>query len=275
MVPIDYLALRIGRRLIPNSLMHWILSHRLGVQPGLETREPQRAARRYEKALQVMGRTLQEAKVLILGYGGYYGLAVELLRLGAARVDLLDPYAHPHRAANRALAATAAPYLLLEGDKVRLNPDWMRILRSAEGRGQSGDPERYDVVLSWSVYEHVQDPARLTEQLARRTAIHGCHVHYIDLRDHYFRRPFEMLCHSEHLWRKLLNPPSNLNRLRAWQYPPLFHPHFERVEMDILERDPEALQRTRSRIRLRFLSGHAGLDSATRILIKAWNPNPN
>ena len=43
-------------------------------------------------------------------------------------------------------------------------------------------------------------------------------VHEIDLRHHYFKYLFEMLCHSEEAWKKWLNPSNNLNRWRLPEY---------------------------------------------------------
>ncbi len=272
MIPIDYLALRVARRLIPGGVMHWMLAHGLAVVPGLETRQPAVAARRYQMALARMGRSLQGMCVLVLGYGGHYGLAVELLRMGARRVYLLDPYARSHEEANRALAERSEPYLRLEKGQVRLDSRWIRVLAPQEGGGPVAPPEPCDVILSWSVYEHLRHPRRLTQQLARLTAPHGCHLHFIDLRDHYFRRPFEMLCYSQRVWSVLLNPPSNLNRLRAWHYAPIFQPYFQYVETEVLESAPRAFRRAQPRIQPRFLGGDETLNCATRILVKAWQP---
>jgi hypothetical protein len=49
------------------------------------------------------------------------------------------------------------------------------------------------------------------------------------MRDHFFKYPFEMRCYSEKSWRRFLNPGSNLNRLRVWDYVRLFSSRFSRV----------------------------------------------
>ena len=54
-----------------------------------------------------------------------------------------------------------------------------------------------DLVLSNSVLEHVQDVDATIKALAALTDSNGMQIHFIDLRDHYFKYPFEMLCYSD------------------------------------------------------------------------------
>jgi len=58
----------------------------------------------------------------------------------------------------------------------------------------------------------------ITRALARLTRPGGMHLHYVDMRDHFFKYPFEMLTYSKQTWQSWLNPTSNLNRYRIPDY---------------------------------------------------------
>ncbi|MFW9857101.1 MAG: hypothetical protein ACFFFG_18780, partial [Candidatus Thorarchaeota archaeon] len=62
----------------------------------------------------------------------------------------------------------------------------------------------------------------------------GVSIHIVDLRDHFFKYPFAMLNFSEREWSKY-NPPSNLNRLRYWDYKSIFSGIFPMNEFIINE----------------------------------------
>ena len=66
----------------------------------------------------------------------------------------------------------------------------------------------------------------ITHALAGLTAAGGLNIHFVDLRDHFFRYPFEMLHYSEAAWRRWLNPTSNHNRYRVWDYRRVFEAAF-------------------------------------------------
>ncbi|HVN16439.1 MAG TPA: hypothetical protein VMT73_11910, partial [Anaerolineales bacterium] len=100
----------------------------------------------------------------------------------------------------------------------------------------------------------------------------GLHIHFVDLRDHFFKYPFEMLCYSKSVWYGWLNPSSNHNRYRVWDYRRAFEESFGRVELTILERDEAEFQKARPRIRPEFISGKLKDDSVTLIRVIASNP---
>jgi len=270
--PLAYLIMRFARRFTPASVMQWMLSRNVGVKAGLETRDAAAAVGRYHEALQGVSRSWDGARVLILGYGGHFGLAVKLLEQGAAHVILLDPYATLKHQANLALTQTAGEFLCVQKGEAVPNPQFITLAHDSLEAYAASDPSPLDLVLSWSVYEHLPDPEGVTRQLARLTSPHGAHVHFIDLRDHYFRHPFEMLCYRESIWQRFLNPPSNLNRLRAWDYQSIFAACFHQVEVRIVERDLESFERTQSRIRPEFICGDLSQDAAVRICVCAHQP---
>jgi 2-polyprenyl-3-methyl-5-hydroxy-6-metoxy-1,4-benzoquinol methylase len=129
-----------------------------------------------------------------------------------------------------------------------------------------------DLVISSSVYEHLEQVDGTTRALAALTRPEGLHVHFVDLRDHFFKYPFEMLHYSERVWRGWLDPSSHHNRFRLWDYERVFRNHFAQLEIEILERDPAAFEKARPRIRPEFISGNPADDSVTLIRIIASNP---
>lgn len=272
MAPVAYLALRLIRRVLPPSAIQWMLSLRLGIEPGIETRQPERAADRYATALRKVGQDFVGKQILVLGYGGYFGLATTLLTRGAGHVVLLDPYARLKHSDNRKLAAPASPYLRVEGEKVIPNPQLITCVHERASSYIQRDPRKVDLVLSSSVYEHIPDPFSETRDLTQMTTDEGHHVHVIDLRDHFFRYPFEMLSYSKATWDRWLNPSSNLNRFRAWEYETVFGKCFQQVHLEVMERDLEAFRKAKRRIRPEFLSGNEEMDSASKIVIIASNP---
>jgi SAM-dependent methyltransferase len=269
---LPYLALRVFRRLLPSRLTRRMLEVGFILQPGLETREPEQAVERYEAALRAEGAMIAGRDVLVFGYGGDFGVGVLLLRAGAASVTLSDPFARPSRRRNARWVTAAPEYFKLvggvghpDGVRLRVTHDDIRLTAKA------AEP-RFDVVLSSSVFEHVDDVEAVVSSLAALTRAGGIHLHYIDVRDHYFRLPFEMLAFSETIWRHFLNPGSNLNRLRPWAYEASFRRSFSRVTLRIIRAEVEAFRQARPRIRPEFLSGDEALDSAGVILITAAGP---
>jgi hypothetical protein len=118
----------------------------------------------------------------------------------------------------------------------------------------------------------VDDVEAAARALASWTKTTGLQVHFVDLRDHYFKYPFEMLTYSKRDWYRWLNPTSNHNRLRLWDYRRIFDSHFGSVEIQILARDTVAFEVARNRIRPEFLSGDVMDDSITLIMILASRP---
>lgn len=270
LIPLDYLALRLARRFAPESVVRFILDRRLGITPGTETSDPAQAARRYQETLAQGGRQLNNASVFILGYGGYYGLAVELLRSGARHVTVCDPYAVEKHEANLALAEKN-PRFFQPGDYAP-RPEFISTIREDVRRYAERSQPGYDLILSWSVFEHLDDPPSIVAALGHLTSDEGYNIHFIDLRDHYFKYPFEMYCHPEERWKRWLNPSSNLNRWRSWQYTTAFRAYFERVHVFSLESDMEAYLQAKERMRSDFMCGEDEVDAVTRIQISASKP---
>jgi len=274
----DYLVLRLVRRFTPQPLFRALLRRSLIVRPGIETRAPELALDEYRSLLVQSGLSLDAKRVLLLGYGGNFTLGCMLLNQGASHVTLLDPFAPPNDRANAALLDVPefAPFLVEEGAAVRPRPQFMSLLQADICDLAPGTlVEPFDLALSRSVFEHLKDVEGVTRALAALTKPSGMNLHLIDLSDHYFKYPFEMLSYSEKVWRNWLNPPSNLNRWRYQDYRRVFEENYTAVTITVQLSDQAAFLRARSRIRPEFLSADprdSGTEAATFIAVLAAGP---
>jgi SAM-dependent methyltransferase len=266
---LNYLLLRLIRHFLPEPVTRFLLRRGLVIRPGLETREPASAAARYRDALETRGASLAGKRVLVFGYGGNFAVGAELLKAGAAHVVLLDRFAPPDDRRNRELVRAYPDYFSLQGGQVAANDAFLTLIHDDVKNVRAA---KFDLALSSSVYEHLDDVDGLTAALAALTAPGGVHLHYVDLRDHYFDLPFEMLKFSERTWKAWLNPTSNLNRFRLRDYRRVFEKYFADVTVKTLAREPEAFARARDKIRPEFLTGDDAHDTTTLIEIAASRP---
>jgi hypothetical protein len=265
-----YLLLRLVRHFMPTSIAHFLLARGWIIRPGLETDQPEKAAQRYLDTLHEVGFPLSGKRVLIFGYGGNFAVGCGLLSQGADHVILCDKYAQPDQRRNYELVSLYPQFLTAEDDRIAPNPRYVTLIhddiRLPGIQEQCGE---VDIILSSSVYEHLDDVDGITLALTELTRSGGLHLHWIDLRDHYFRYPFEMLRFSENTWKRWLNPTSNLNRFRLPDYARVFNKYFDMVDITILDKDPIAFQQARKAIRGNFLSGDDSVDSTTIIRVMA------
>lgn len=271
MLRIDYLLLRLIRRVAPSAMIRLAMQKEWGIRPGLETRSPVEARDRYMHALKERGKNLRGSTILVVGYGGSFGFGALLLQAGADHVILQDPYVPQNRNVNRRIARMNEEFVRIEHGRPVPNPRWITVVEDDVSMLLELD-RAVDIVLSSSVFEHIQDPPAVAKALSQIVEPDGLNLHIIDLRDHMFKYPFEMLCYDEVAWRRYLNPPDHLNRLRAWDYTTIFQKHFKELESQILESEVEAFRRARHRIRAEFVSGNLNVDAATKIMIKASSP---
>lgn len=269
---LPYLLPRVARHFLPERMVRFLLLRSLIIRPGLETREPLAAVQRYVDVLSGHGTSLQGKRVMVFGYGGRFDIGVGLLEAGAGSVVLCEKYAPPDDAHNHLLLPRYEAYLTLEGEKVRPRSDRMRLLEADIREVTPADLAPVDLVISSSVYEHLDDVEGITRALAALTAPDGMQIHFVDLRDHFFKYPFEMLSYSKDVWYGWLNPSSNHNRYRIWDYRRAFEASFQRVELTVLERDEAGFQKVMPRIRPEFVSGNLADDSVTLIRVVAGMP---
>ena len=272
---LKYLLLRLFRHFMPESAARFLLKRRWIIKPGLESNDPTAAVKQYIDVLTAHGRSLNGKRVLVFGYGGRFAVGVELLRQGAGHVVLCDHFVLLDKERNRELLSNYADYLDTKNDDVMPRPEFITLLHGdiREESIQSQISE-VDYVLSTSVYEHLDDVDGITRALAKLTSPQGVQLHFVDLRDHYFKYPFEMLAYSKNTWSNFLNPTSNLNRFRLTSYREVFDAYFQKVDIAILERLEDKFRAARSRIRPEFLTGDDAIDSVTLIQVLAESPLP-
>jgi SAM-dependent methyltransferase len=270
---LNYLLPRIVRHFLPENIVRFLLLKSWVIQPGLETSDPQAAVQRYKDVFREQNLVLKGKRVMVFGYGGRFDIGVGLLEAGAGQVILCEKYAPPDDRHNRALLPRFEAYLARDRGTVRPKNERLTMLQADIRDPSLADLAPVDLVISNSVYEHLDDVDGITRALAAFTKPDGLHVHFVDLRDHYFKYPFEMLCYSERIWRGWLNPSSNHNRYRVWDYRRVFDKYFGHVDIAALERDESGYQKARTRIRPEFISEAIKENSITLIRITASEPS--
>ncbi|MBE9525001.1 MAG: hypothetical protein IMY76_07865 [Chloroflexi bacterium] len=265
-----YILLRVIRRFLPEGLTRFLLRRGIIIKPGLESANPKRAAHIYIKTFNQAGINIEGKRILIFGYGGNYGTACALLELGASHITLSDLFAPPNNPRNLELLEEYGQYLIQRDDSVSPNPKYISLVH-----GDIVDRAKdisVDIVLSTSVFEHLDGVGKITEALASCTTVDGSHLHFIDLRDHNFKFPFMMLTFKEKTWRKWLNPTSHLNRFRIWDYQKVFESCFKNVDIQILQRNETEFSQIQTKILPEFLCGDIAQDSVVKILALVSNP---
>jgi hypothetical protein len=258
---------------MPEKLVRALLLRGWVIRPGLETSNPQDAVKRYVDVLAENGWSFQGQRVLVFGYGGRFDTGFDLLKAGASHAILCDKYAPPDEAHNLRLYSKEQNYFTTENGVLRPRPEWMTLLQTdIRDVHAPGELEPVDIVVSTSVYEHLDDVEGITRALASLTKPKGIQIHFVDLRDHFFKYPFEMLRFSENVWRGWLNPSSNHNRYRLWNYRRVFESCFGNVEIEVLTREEDAFRRLLPHICPEFISGNMQEDAAATIRVVASRP---
>jgi hypothetical protein len=264
-----YLFPRIIRHFMPDDVVRWLLRHRFIIKPGLETSSPDDAIRQYSTALAENHISLVGKRILILGYGGRFAVGCGLLTAGAESVILSDPFAAPDDHANGFLLPQYANYLVRQGSQIVPIPDFIQLIQKDIRQAQITP---VDLVLTNSVFEHIADVEDTVKGLAPLTRPDGAHLHFIDLRDHYFKYPFEMLIFPKKTWKSWLNPTSNLNRLRLMDYERIFQKYFEVVNISVQSSQKEEWEKASPRVLPEFISSNVEKDAATIIQVVARRP---
>ena len=268
-----YLLPRLARHFLPEKLVRVLLLRNIIIRPGLETSNPFAAVQRYADVLSERGLSFRGRRVLVFGYGGRFDLGFGLLMEGVSHVILCDKYAPPDETHNRQMFGAEEKYFHVEKQGLRPRPEYMTLIEEDIRDSEvTAEIESVDFVLSSSVYEHLDDVEGITRALARLTKPNGTHIHYVDLRDHFFKYPFEMLRFSEHTWRTWLNPSSNHNRYRLRDYRRVFEANFGQVKIKTLACEEEVFRKQMPHIRPEFISGNLQEDAVTLIRVIASQP---
>jgi len=76
-----------------------------------------------------------------------------------------------------------------------------------------------DLILSASVLEHLRKPDAVLRESSRILRPDGWMLHLVDLRDHFFRYPFEMLKYSPRAWSLLTTHTGGSGFQNRWRLP--------------------------------------------------------
>jgi SAM-dependent methyltransferase len=263
--------MRTLRRNTPQWIVDGMLSRSFYLKPGRDTSAPQESVKAYIESLDRHGQSLPGKTVCVVGAGGGWAIGVHLLEAGAAKVILQDPFApervwHTHRGLSEALLNK---YLVQNGDRWQPRTDQLHLERTHLEAYAAKFPTSVDVICSNSVLEHVTNVESLVSAMALLLKPTGQTVHFVDLRDHYFRYPFEMLCYSRETWEGWLNASNTLNRLRRGEYEAIFRRHFPQVEITTISALADEFAQAKPRIRSEFLTGDDSYDSTAIIRIEA------
>lgn len=269
---LSYLIPRVIRHFLPERIVRFLLLRSLVIEPGLETRDPQAAVQRYIDILSKRGDSIKGKRVMVFGYGGRFDIGVGLLESGADEVVLCEKYAPPDDIHNQTLLPRYEAHLLPSGQLVRPRNERITLLQADIREVKPSDLMPVDLVISNSVYEHLDDVEGITRALAALTKPDGLHIHFVDLRDHFFKYPFEMLKYSKQIWYGWLNPSSNHNRYRVWDYYRAFEASFSNVELAVLQRNETEFQKARPHILPEFISGSMEDDSVELIRVVVSRP---
>lgn len=273
MLNLSYLLPRLARHFLPEKLVRALLLRSWIIRPGLETSDPQAAVQRYVDVLTDRGLSLKGQRVLVFGYGGRFDIGLGFLKAGAAHVVLSDKFAPPDEPHNQRLFLNEQTYFTLQAGRLRPRAEWMTLSHSdIKSAAAQREFAPVDLVVSNSVYEHLDDVEGITSALAALTRADGLHIHFVDLRDHFFKYPFEMLTFSERVWYGWLNPSSHHNRYRLWDYRRVFEAFFGQVEITILARDEQAFERIQPRALPKFVSADPAENAVTLIRVVASLP---
>jgi hypothetical protein len=268
-----YVFLRLIRHFMPESAARYLLKRRWIIRPGLESSDPFVAVEQYMNTLAERGKSIQGKRILLFGYGGRFAVAVELLKRGAGHVVLCDHFVLLDHERNAQLLPNYEMYLKQNQGEIQPRSEFITLLHGdiCDASIQS-QISQVDCILSTSVYEHLDDVDGITQALAKLTSPQGFHLHFIDLRDHYFKYPFEMLKFSETVWKNFLNPTSNLNRYRVRDYQKVFEKYFNKVHIIVVSREEEAFRMAQPQIRPEFLTGDISVDSIALIYTVTESP---
>jgi len=270
---LNYILPRVVRHFLPERVVSFLLEKQWVIKPGLETESPHLAVQHYQEKLAKNHLSLQDKKVMVFGYGGNILIGCLLLQAGAKQIILCERQDFINHTNIRPIAHQYPAYFREQNGVTVPNHDHIRMLHADIRQSEIQDSIiPIDLVLSSSVLEHLEQPTEMIAALSKLTAVSGSQLHFIDLRDHYFKYPFEMLCYSSSTWQKWLDPTSHLNRLRISDYQETFSAYFKNVKIELDAKAPMEFQQVKSRIRPEFLSGDDELDSTTQICLLASHP---
>ncbi|MFO7775717.1 MAG: class I SAM-dependent methyltransferase [Candidatus Hydrogenedentota bacterium] len=221
-----YLIPRLARRFTPERLAVRLLSKRsLPVKKLYEVN-----TRAYFRGLELtqgdnpfvngVAPTILEA-----GTGVYNPASAPLFRAGASKIILLEPFLADTIDWTRFRERANAFLRLADEDDAfplprveEMGDPLDRVEFSGHLWEDTGLPDgAVDFVLSISVLEHLRNPEAVLDETRRILRPGGWLISTVDMRDHYFKYPWEMLKYSERQWRLLTTQRGGSGYLNRWR----------------------------------------------------------
>jgi|GEM_PF-2919988 Methyltransferase domain. len=224
--PVRYVLMRIVRRLLPS----WV-SYNFVYDRDYTVKRFKRQFELYNTMLVHFEQKIDKKIVLEIGSGSCNPSALAFLLFGARKIILLEPFIDKK---DQSLLRKHALMLFnsIKDAPVQrsfeevfagkeINSDLVNIAcRSAY---DTGLPDcSLDISISHVVLEYMKDIKKVFREQFRIVRPGGCILHIVDLRDHYFKYPFEMLTFSKFFWENVLTRLKRgegyQNRLRIDDY---------------------------------------------------------
>lgn len=229
---LPYIVLRLIRRNMPEKLAHRFMSRRHTPPESVY-----KTTRRYLDGLESAGLTQYfvlhpDAVVLEAGTGIYNPATAPFLLSGVSRLILLEPFVGGGVKADlfcrrfdailqvsQKDPAYSLPKIAdgpIVGSSASGLPDGIELsARCWEDTGLADDS--VDCIFSSSVLEHLRDPDAVLDECARILRPGGFMVNSVDMRDHFFRYPVEMLKFSRPMWERLTTQSGGSGYQNRWR----------------------------------------------------------
>jgi SAM-dependent methyltransferase len=266
--------MRLLRRQTPQWVVDAMLDRGVYLKPAGDTSLPTKAVRDYSEIASRHGLSLAGQRVCVVGSGGGLGIGIALLEAGVREAILQEPFAPQRPARDKKLLAPALveKYLISDEHGLRPRDERLLLVRETLERFAVERPGSVDFIVSKSVLEHVENLDSLIAASAQLLQPDGINIHFVDMRDHYFRYPFEMLAYTQKTWDRWLKASNTLNRLRRNDYERIFRRYYDDVRIETILALPEEFARMKPRIRREFLTGDDAIDAIGAIRIEARRP---
>jgi SAM-dependent methyltransferase len=134
---------------------------------------------------------LNDLRILEIGAGTTNTVGLLLAEKLACNVDVYDPFVEFDIKTDET-----------NKKRFKIKPETEKALR----RINELVSNKYQLILSNSVLEHVENPELLFHNLKNVLTANGKMLHIVDYRDHFFKYPYFFLMFTDKAWNRWLNP---------------------------------------------------------------------
>ena len=230
-----YIASRLGRKILPDFISQKFLSRtKISIEQLYNGRT--NSTYMYLDAMKQIGferifNNFENYTILEAGTGIYNPASAPLILGDVYKLILLEPYENKEIDFDRfnerfygliKLAETDRTYPIKkveDSEKIKTEekfPKGVEFLNKLWEK--TGLPDNsVDLILSVSVLEHLRNPDGVLSECSRILKPGGWMINGVDLRDHYFKYPFEMLKYSENFWNMLTTSSGGSGYQNRWR----------------------------------------------------------